>query len=459
MKEPELRFHQGTLLLENVADDIAKDCGFIWDERTLQWRSLASSYRDTISYFFENKLSLVDQARDYDQVSIAIRKELSPLKHQIESLDAWKQNARRGIVSLPTGSGKSILGLLAICETKRSSLIVVPTIDLMLQWAGMLSDFLGEEHIGTVGGGMRNHRPITVTTYDSALIDVEYHGNKYGLLIFDECHHLPSPRFKSIVEGSIAPFKLGLTATLERSDGGESVLFDLIGPKVFEKQITSMVSTVLAPYDVVSIEVEMSQDEQSTYEHSRKEYLDFIKRHRVDFSRPDGWSTFIRLSSCRPGGPEAMSAYRRQRKVAQTSISKMTEIWKIIRRHEEGLIIIFTDENEHAYAIGRELVAPVLTHLTKAAERKRMLIAFREKRIGILVTSKVLNEGVDVPAANIAVVVSGSGTVREHVQRLGRILRNRPGKRAIMYEIVSKGTNEVFVNKRRRQHHAYQATP
>jgi superfamily II DNA or RNA helicase len=109
-----------------------------------------------------------------------------------------------------------------------------------------------------------------------------------------------------------------------------------------------------------------------------------------------------------------------------------------------------------AYRIGKLFFLPVLTHLTKLKERENFLQAFRQGDYSILVTSKVLNEGVDVPDANVAIVVSGSGSVREHVQRLGRILRGRPGKQAYLYELVSKSTSEHFVNERRRRHLAYQ---
>ena len=98
----------------------------------------------------------------------------------------------------------------------------------------------------------------------------------------------------------------------------------------------------------------------------------------------------------------------------------------------------------------------MLTHHTKAAERKNFLDAFREGRYPVLVTSKVLNEGIDVPEASVGVVVSGSGSTREHVQRLGRILRPVDGKRAVLYELISKGTSEFYVSDRRRQHRAYQ---
>jgi len=109
-----------------------------------------------------------------------------------------------------------------------------------------------------------------------------------------------------------------------------------------------------------------------------------------------------------------------------------------------------------AYRLGRRFLLPVLTHQTKVKERKAFLDAFRAGDYRILVTSKVLNEGVDVPEANVAIVVSGSGSIREHVQRLGRVLRARPGKRATLYELIARDTGEYYINERRRQHRAYE---
>jgi superfamily II DNA or RNA helicase len=130
-------------------------------------------------------------------------------------------------------------------------------------------------------------------------------------------------------------------------------------------------------------------------------------------------------------------------------------VWRLMAAHPEGRILVFTADNDTAYKIGEMLCLPVLTHKTKATERKDFLDKFRSGEYSALVTSKVLNEGVDVPEASVAVVVSGSGSVREHVQRLGRILRRRDGKRAVLYEVVTADTAETFTSARRRDHDAY----
>jgi superfamily II DNA or RNA helicase len=127
-----------------------------------------------------------------------------------------------------------------------------------------------------------------------------------------------------------------------------------------------------------------------------------------------------------------------------------------LQKHAGDRVLVFTADNDTAYELGRRFLLPVLTHQTRVQERKAFLDAFREGVYPVLVTSRVLNEGIDVPEANVGIVVSGTGSTREHVQRLGRILRPGRGKQAVLYELVSGGTSESYVSERRRQHRAYQ---
>jgi superfamily II DNA or RNA helicase len=127
----------------------------------------------------------------------------------------------------------------------------------------------------------------------------------------------------------------------------------------------------------------------------------------------------------------------------------------LLHVHRNDLTLVFTQDNATAYEISRRFLVPAITHQTKVSERSEILDRFRQGEYGVVVTSKVLNEGVDVPEANVAVIISGSGSVREHVQRLGRILRRREGKRARLYELVAANTTETFTSDRRRDHAAY----
>jgi superfamily II DNA or RNA helicase len=128
---------------------------------------------------------------------------------------------------------------------------------------------------------------------------------------------------------------------------------------------------------------------------------------------------------------------------------------RLLHAHRGERILVFTDDNATAYAISRRFLIPAITHQTKVKERSAILAGYRAGELFAIVTSKVLNEGVDVPEASVGVVLSGSGSVREHVQRLGRILRKAEGKRALLYEIVSAGTSEERTSDKRREHVAY----
>lgn len=451
----ELRFDRGTLVVEGPEEGADPELPMVaWDARTRLWRAPGFAYRDVVLALHERGKEFVDRARAYDRLPLTLARPITPREHQVKALKSWVDGGRRGVVQLPTGAGKTYLAVLALVQTGRPALIIVPTIDLLQQWHDVLHEKLGIG-IGTLGGGSRDIRPITVATYDSAVLYSESLGSKFGLLIVDECHHLPAPQYRSIALTNIAPFRLGLSATVERADGKEAEIYRLLGPLVYEGRISDMVEKVLSPYDVVSIQVPLSPEEQRLYADARERYLGFVRRFRINFTH-GGWMDFVRKAARMPGGKEAMRAFREQKRLAQAATAKLTELWRILLEHRDDRIIVFTDDNEMAYRIGTEFVLPVLTHQTRLAERKRMLEAFRSAEISVIVTSKVLNEGVDVPDARVGVVISGSGGVREHVQRLGRILRHRPGKRAVLYELVSKGTSELSVNQRRKRHHAYQ---
>jgi superfamily II DNA or RNA helicase len=456
----ELEYLNGVILIGgSSADQIASmpELGITYDERFKKMIASGRRYRQIVMASQAKKIVIKDNVRKYDKEDIELKKSIIPRKHQTESLKAWEEAGQSGVVVLPTGAGKSILGVMAISRVKRPTLVVVPTIDLVHQWQKTLQDFFGEE-IGSYGGGDKNLRRITVSTYDSARLIIETKSPIFGFIIFDECHHLPAPGNRIIAEAAIAPFRLGLTATIERSDGFEDFIYETLGPKVYNGLISEMVSVDLAPYDVVNLEVPLSPEEWIKYSDAREKYLNFLRRSGVQIGSPGGWQKFIQVASRTPGGRQALAAHREQKSICNASVAKLEAIWSILSNHISDRIILFTNDNAMAYKIGREFVLPVITHHSKLAERKFFLTEFKEGRLKVLVTSRVLNEGVDVPEASVGVVVSGTGSVREHVQRLGRILRNKPGKRARLYEIIAAGTAERGVNERRRQHAAYQGS-
>ena len=167
----------------------------------------------------------------------------------------------------------------------------------------------------------------------------------------------------------------------------------------------------------------------------------FLARMNIQLGSIDGWKSFV-MQSGTPEGRRAMLAHREARALAYGTEGKLRVLEEVLANHPAERSLIFTDDNATVYRVSREFLIPAITHQTPVKERHTLLQAFREGRYRTLVTSRVLNEGVDVPEASVAVVLSGTATEREHIQRLGRILRKVTGKQATLYEVVTEGTAE-----------------
>ncbi|MEY4511658.1 MAG: hypothetical protein RLZZ450_3780 [Pseudomonadota bacterium] len=425
-----------------------------WDERSDCFRAEASAYADIIRTFVRSKTPFEDRARRYTELGAHALVHRTPRPYQTEALVAWEKQRSAGVVVLPTGAGKSQLGMMAIDKKQRSTLVVAPTLDLVRQWHGLLRATFGVP-VGVVGGGEHDVQALTVTTYDSAYLHMENLGARFGLVIFDEVHHLPSETYAFAARQCLAPFRLGLTATPERTDGRESVLDDLVGPLAYRREITEMSGEYLASYETERIAVELSPDERAEYESERAVYLGFVRAQGIRMGSPEGWRDFIMRSSRSQQGRRAMAGYRKQRELAFAAPAKLDYVAHLLHLHRQDRTIVFTEDNATAYGISERLLIPAITHQTKISERSEILGRLNDGTYNAVVTSKVLNEGVDVPSASVAIVVSGNGSVREHVQRLGRILRKQDDKRALLYELVTAQTGEAFTSERRREHNAY----
>lgn len=429
-----------------------------YDERTRVLRGPASDYREVFAHLYRaqkrGEVAFEDCARAYQEVPLELGVYKEPYPHQRESVEAWARAGQRGVVVLPTGAGKSYVAELAIWKTGRSTMVIAPTIDLMNQWYELLTNSFSVP-VGILGGGYHEIQDLTVSTYDSAYLHMERLGNRFALLVFDECHHLPGPSYTLAAEMSLAPYRLGLTATPERSDGSHELLDTLVGPRVYEKGIKDMTGQYLAEYDVITLKVPLSEQDAARYLDARREYQIFKQIHGIRMSGPGGWGNFLRKAAQSRDGRRAFKAYREQRRIALAHGGKIDRLEKLLRVHGKDRVIIFTNDNDTVYDISRRFLLPAITHQTPTKERKQYLERFNSGEYPCLVTSKVLNEGVNVPEANVAIVLSGSGTVREHVQRLGRILRRREGKRATLYELITEDTVEEYVSNRRREHDAY----
>lgn len=449
-----LTFEEGTLLLRDSLSDHTVPPAFVWDARVDMWRAQALAYRDALDFFKHHNILYKNTAPRYNRLKLKVQNPSEPHPHQRESMTGWQHWNCRGIIVLPTGAGKSQVGLMAIEHIQRSTLIVAPTIDLMNQWYDLLSQTF-QVDIGLLGGGYHELQDLTVATYDSAYMHMERYGNRFAMLIFDEVHHLPGEMYSHAAQMSLAPYRLGLTATLERADGRHVLLDTLVGPIAYEKGIRELAGEYLASYRIERRQVEMVAEERQVYETAHREYHDFLASKGIKLGSLKGWQRFVQLSARSNAGRRAMLAYRRHRKIALGTAAKLRVLEDILKMHPRDRILVFTNDNETVYEISQTFLVPAITHQTRTRERKQILEAFNKGEYLALVTSKVLNEGVNIPDANVAIILSGSATIREHVQRLGRILRQRPGKQAILYEVISKDTVEDRISTRRRQHPAY----
>jgi superfamily II DNA or RNA helicase len=448
-----LAFHAGTIELHGFPETEETPPLLRWDARSGCHRAPAIAYADVVRWLVRAKIAYEDAARAYPEIPGARAiTELRP--YQAEAIAAWEKARSRGVVVLPTGAGKTLVAIAAIDKKRRGALVVAPTLDLVRQWYDQLRTAFATE-VGLVGGGEHDVRPITVTTYDSAHLHVEHLGARFGMLVFDEAHHLPGASYALAARLSIAPFRLGLTATPERIDGKDADLTELVGPIVYRRDITELSGDFLADYDTERVVVRLSEDERAAYDEARGIYRAFIVEQGIRMSSPSGWADFIMRSARSDDGRRAMAAYRRQKTIAFAAPGKLDVVERLLQLHRGERTILFTQDNATAYAVSRRFLVPVITHQTKVRERSEVLAKFAAGEYGAVATSKVLNEGVDVPDASVAIVISGSGSVREHVQRLGRVLRKKGDKRARLYELVTENTGETYTSERRRDHVAY----
>ena len=257
IEQARLRFDRGTLLLEGCSQLPAEmDDYFVYDPRIDVFRAPAHYYSRIIE-LLRPRLK-TNRAPRYARLNHELALNLEPYPHQREAILQWQLARGRGVVVLPTGAGKTLVGLLALNWAKRDTIILVPTIDLMHQWYALLRAAFPELEIGLIGGGYHEVNALTVSTYDSASRHADRLGNRFGLLIFDEAHHLPSEFYRCIAEFSLAPYRLGLTATPERGDGKHADFPQLIGNTVYQKKPEQLAGDVLAPFQIRTIPVELS---------------------------------------------------------------------------------------------------------------------------------------------------------------------------------------------------------
>jgi superfamily II DNA or RNA helicase len=373
--------------------------------------------------------------------------ELRP--YQQAALTAWDLAGARGIVALPTGSGKTRVAIAALASSGVRALCLVPTRVLLHQWRAELERvYFGR--IGCVGDGERHLGPVTVCTFESAYRYASRFGGIFDLVVIDEVHHFGDRVRDEALEMCVAPMRLGLTATLPNDPIQMSRLVELVGPLVYRLGIGDLAGTYLADFDIIVLRAPLDAEEGLRYAEESRAFEDFRRTFRK--LEPEAtWKEFVTAAQRTAEGRRALASWRKSRRIVAFPSAKRRIVRELLARHRDARLLVFTADNDTAYAIAREHLIMPLTCDIKRRERDRVLERFRKGELRALVSSRVLNEGLDVPDAEVAIIVGGALGEREHVQRVGRLLRPAPGKRAVVYEVIVPATSEAWSSKKRRR--------
>ena len=444
-----LQFDRGTILLTEPGNDLnlAEAPGVLWDPRVRTHRAPASRYHDLKRWLLEAGVGFRDLTSPPRPTPDAWSTvDLRP--YQEAALSAWGLAHHRGVVALPTGSGKTRIALAAMQRTHMSALCLVPTRVLLDQWSRELTTVY-RSPVGCYGDGVRRLAPLTVATFESAYRHMDQLGDRFELLIVDEAHHFGGGPRDEALEMAIAAARLGLTATPPRDRGTATRLAELVGPTVFELAVGDLTGGFLASFDAITLYLDLSAGERSSYASLGQAFNATYQEFRR--GAPDAtWADFTRHSVRTSEGRRALAAWRQMRRLLAFTCAKRRALRSLLERHRCSRVLIFTADNETAYAIAREHLVMPLTCDINRPERDEVLERFRRGDLRTLVSARVLNEGIDVPDADVAVVVGGALGEREHVQRVGRLLRPSAGKRAVVYDLVTRNTIEVGQARRRR---------
>ena len=440
-------FDQGTLLLaghaRNEVESIFGSNIWVWDPRVASWRCEAMHYRRVIMALWdlrEQEIRYQDLAKRWTEVEWAKQDIHSPRSEQNAAIENWMAD-KQGVVVMPTGTGKTEVALHLLNRTKCSTLIVAPVRDLMYQWHRRILAALGYD-AGVIGDNTFNVRPVSVTTYDSAAIHAATLGDQFKLIVFDECHHLPGNFRRDAATMSIAPWRLGLTATPHRSDGRHVDLESLIGPTVYDLKIESVKGKSLADFEIIKIPVHLSNREQRQYNQCSgqvRAYMHERRKTEAGFR----WEDLCRESSRDPLARQTLIAYRHKQAIEDRAAEKLRILEDLFRLHAGTPMIVFAGSNAMARDVSIRFLIPCLLNHCGKKERLDILNGLSDGTYPAIVANQVLDEGVDVPAVKVAVVIGGSASTRQAKQRLGRILRKSGNTRALLYEVVCQDTPSV----------------
>lgn len=456
-----LSFDRGTLLLTGPQprelSALSESTVWKWDSRVGAWRCDAIHYaamRVALAQRFGG--DFFDEVPSPVRVSWPKKDLPEPRAEQAEALAAWIRAGRRGQIVMPTGTGKTEVAFAAMAEAQVATLVVAPVRDLMYQWHRRILQVFGYD-AGVVGDTTFDIRPVTVTTYDSAYIHMDKMGAGFGLLIFDEEHHLPGRCRREAAILSAAPMRLGLTATPERSDGLHADLDWLVGPVAYRLPFHQVRGSTLADFDVVRIPVALTDVEQATYDQCSRVVRHFITSRRKE--QPGySWQDLCKEMGRDPQARHAQKAYYLKQSIEDRAAEKLRVLEDLFRLHVGQQTIVFAGSNAMAVEVSKRFLVPSILSHTPKRERLAVLDGFAKGRFTVLVANRVLDEGVDVPEAKVAVVIGGQASTRQATQRLGRVLRRTGDARATLYEVVCEDTKDVERSRKRRRTDAYERT-
>lgn len=439
-----LSFEDGTVRIEGLDSELP---GVEYDPRSQTHRAPAYQYRGLCEMLAERDIEYEDRVLGCPALALESGYTLRP--YQRDALEAWRDNDERGVIELPTGSGKTVIGIKAIESCSCPTLVVVPTIDLLEQWHQELQTEFSEP-IGQLGGGTQEIEQLTVSTYDSAYLRADELGDQFGLVVFDEVHHLGGEGYQDIARLLAAPARLGLTATFERPDGAHKMIEELIGGLLYWLDADDLAGEHLASYDIKRLDVSLTPDERARYDGAQGTFTDYLQRSNITLREGSDYQKLVLRSGTDPQAREALLAKQRARDIMLHAEQKVETLERLLDRHRGDRIIVFAVSTEFVYRLSERFLIPAITHHTAASERHEILDRFRAGRYSRIVTANVLDEGIDVPDATVGVVLAGSGSEREFTQRLGRLLRPGESERALLYEVVTEDTAETNIARRRR---------
>ena len=431
-----LRSDRGTVVIDEVESGVNPQSlvEVTWDQELSAWRTPASSHALVRGRLSDGGVRVADDVEAPVRVDgvrvpgaalVSARGDRGVARGRRtrcgRAADRHRQDARRD-------RRDRALGV--------ATLVLVPTRVLLDQWARAIAASWPHP-IGRLGDGDHTITPITIATYASAIAWAPRIGDRFGLVVVDEAHHVGAWCPAEVLEMLVAPARLGLTAT--PPGAGRSP--DHVGPVVYALSIAELVGDGLAAHDLVQVPIDLTATSAPATTASAARSRPPTPRSSAG-SRARAGSSSSRVLAQRDRTRRAGGVARIARG-ARVSGRQARRARKLLATHAGERTLVFTGDNATAYAIARELLVMPITHEIGRAERAAMLERFRPGEVPVLVSSQVLDEGLDVPEAEIAIVVGGTASARRHVQRIGRVLRPRRGKRARIYELAVQATVEV----------------